>query len=83
MVYCKYYQAKVVKQDTWFLVAVLKSHEHLAFDRTLDKALGIFEFFVPSERQKEFLQVMKNLMDAKIIEDLKLMDNRLKTEVDL
>ena len=51
MRYCSYYQAKIVcTAQSWLLVGVLRSIENLAFDRTLDKSSGLFEFFVPKAR---------------------------------
>lgn len=52
--YCSYYQAHIKRPYCWFLVAVLRSFEHVAFDRTIDKNNSIFEFFVPHDTEKYF-----------------------------
>ena len=77
MDYCCYYQARIRKRDTWFLVAVLRSFEHMAFDRTLNKAEGIFEFFVPVAHEPVFLELMRYFQDEQIATDLIKLPNRL------
>jgi hypothetical protein len=52
--YCVYYQADVTRHKCWFLVAVLRSFENIAFDRTLDKQSSVVEFFVAPDRELEF-----------------------------
>ena len=78
MDYCSYYQAYVDKKTTWFFVAILRSHEHLSFDRTLDKETGLFEFFVPKNQENDFCELMDQLNKQKIISELKKLPNRLK-----
>lgn len=53
-----YYQACVKKKDCWFFVAILRSFEHLAFDRTIDKRESRLEFFVPVNLRGTFEEVM-------------------------
>jgi hypothetical protein len=72
-----YYQAQVKKEECWFLVAVLRSFEHLAFDRTVDKASSTFEFFVPPANQKVFESLMDYLKTHGAITAWAQMDNRL------
>ena len=76
--YCQYYQAKVNEKDCWFFVAILKSFEHMAFDRTYDKTNSIFEFLVPEGNEQIFLNFMSYFIENNIISDLKKLDNRLK-----
>ncbi len=75
--YCSYYQAIVDRTSTWFVVAVLKSFEHMALDRTLENETGLFEFFVPISTEKYFLDVMEYLIAQGYVYDLKKMPNRL------
>ena len=75
--YCSYYQALVDRASTWFVVAVLKSFEHMSFDRTLDIEKGLFEFFVPSSTEKYFLKIMEYLTAQGHVHDLKKLPNRL------
>lgn len=75
--YCLYYQAHVKKELCWFMVAVLRSCEHVAFDRTIDKAGSVFEFFVPELMQQHFEEIMARFLKDEIITYCNKMDNRL------
>lgn len=77
MLYCSYYQAAVKRQETWFLTAVLRSYEHLAFDRTLDVERGIFEFFVPSSGEQLFQELMAEFGRQGLVTDVVKLPNRL------
>ena len=77
MNYCTYYQAHINKKLTWFFVAILRSYEHLCFDRTLDKESGLFEFFVPTDQESDFIACMQQLQQQKIVSALKKLPNRL------
>lgn len=74
---CTYYQAQIKPQDTWFVTSVLRSFEHLAFDRTLDVEQGIFEFFVPAESEKYFEDLMFHFEQLGIVSNLQKLSNRL------
>jgi Domain of unknown function (DUF4911) len=76
---CLYYQAQVPRKQVWFLVAILRSYEHLAFDRTLDKAESIFEFFVPSDNEQEFIKLMDYFLQSSVITYVKKLPHRLLT----
>jgi hypothetical protein len=75
--FCKYYQAHVVKADCIFFVAVLRSFDHIAFDRTLDQSNQIFEFFVPELMERQFLAVMAFFEKKGIIKNVQQLPNRL------
>ena len=77
MSYCQYYQAHVVEKEAWFLTGVLRSFEHLAFDRTLDKETSTFEFFVTEDLEPMFLILMSSLQEQGVISSLTKMPNRL------
>ncbi len=77
MQYCQYYQATIKKQDCSFFVAVLRSFEHLSFDRTFDKKENIFEFFIPDYNEKIFLEIINHFITLGIIMDFKKLENRL------
>ncbi len=77
MQYCSYYQADIERKQTWFFVAVLRSFEHLCFDRTLDKKTGTFEFFVPPKLEPYFLEVMEHMVKSGIASNFKKLENRL------
>lgn len=78
--FCQYYQAHVDKKMTWFVVATLKSYEHMQFDRTIDPEQSIFEFFVPKDKEQLFLAVIKRLSEKGYVTNLIKKENRLKTE---
>jgi len=78
--YCAYYQAEVAKEKTWFLVSTLRSHEHLAFDRTYDKEKGIFEFFVPIELEQYLVAFLNTMKEQGVVRSFEKQINRLSTE---
>jgi hypothetical protein len=77
MNYCSYFQAYIAKPYCWYVVAILKSHEHLCFDRTIDTPTNLFEFYVPVDRENEFLAMMGHFQAEHLISDLKKLPNRL------
>jgi hypothetical protein len=74
---CAYYQAIIDKPRCWFFVAILRSYEHLAFDRTLDVTESRFEFFVPTDNENLFLNVMHLLEKQNLVTQLMKLPNRL------
>lgn len=76
MNYCKYFQAQVNSKDCWFFVATLRSFEHLAFDRTFDKATSTFEFLVPEGHAAPFVKLMNLFVERGIVANFKQDDNR-------
>lgn len=77
MNYCLYYQAHIAEKDCWYLVAILRSFEHLSFDRTLNKEASIFEFFVPADNERPFLEILHHLIDRNIVHEFHQLPNRL------
>lgn len=77
MSYSVYYQAHIAEKECWFLVAILRSFEHLAFDRTINKEASIFEFFVPADNERIFLEVMEFLREKGVVRELRKLPNRL------
>ena len=80
--YCSYYQAHVQRELSLYVVAALRSYEHVAFDRTLDPATSLFEFFVPLSTEKYFLTLMDYLQVEGLIYDLKKVPNRLENSTE-
>lgn len=78
MNYCFYYQARILREKTWLFVALLRSVEHIAFDRTLDVKDNVFEFYVPADRQVPFLAFMEYMIQQGVALDLQELPNRLK-----
>lgn len=77
MKFGSYYQAKIDPPRAWFLVGVLRSFEHLTFDRTLDKEESVFEFFVPQDTEKHFCELMDYFVKEGIVTGLEKKENRL------
>jgi len=77
--HCLYYQAHIQKKDCWFFVATLRSFEHLAFDRTLDKDESLFEIFVCPQLQQFFEKLMNYFQQQGVVLDFVKMENRLLT----
>ncbi len=75
--YCMYYQATVTRTYAWFFVAIVRSYEHMMFDRTIDNNHSIFEFFVPNDMHQQFIAVMHSLEEQGIVTQLRHMPNRL------
>lgn len=75
--YCAYYQAHVVREQCWFVTAALKSYEHIAFDRTIDTASSLFEFFVAPSTEKYFLEIMGYFQEEGLVSGLVKLPNRL------
>ncbi len=78
--WCAYYQAWVKPSECWVLTAILRSYDHLAFDRTVDVDNSIFEFFVPEQLSHVFESVMQQFISRGIVSDLTRKENRLKEE---
>lgn len=74
---CLYYQASVIIKTTNLFVATFRFYEHIAFDRTLDAKMGIFEFFVPASQEELFLKVMRYLESLNLVHSLTKAENRL------
>ena len=75
--YCSYYQAQVQRELCWYVTAALRSYEHISFDRTLDPATSLFEFFVPVSTEKPFLALMNYFETEGLVHNLKKLPNRL------
>ena len=74
--YSLYYQAHVDKVQTWQVTAILRSYEHVAFDRTLDTATGLIEFFVAPAYEAVFLEVMHYFIEKGLVSNLVKLPNR-------
>ncbi len=77
MMYSLYYQAQVKPETCWLFTGVLRSYEHLVFDRTLDVAQSVFEFFVPPLNEAEFIELIFLLEKKGLVRGLTRLPNRL------
>ena len=78
MPYSIYYQAIVKKEVCWQLTAILRSYEHLAFDRTIDNPTSTFEFFVSPDLEDYFLKLMEHFITIGIVTNLQKLPNRFE-----
>jgi hypothetical protein len=76
--FCLYYQAHVSREVVWFMVATLRSFEHVAFDRTFSTSESIFEFFVPERNEHIFLELMDYYTQHNIVHSVQKLPNRLE-----
>lgn len=76
--FCIYYQAIVDRPLCWYVIAVLKSYDHIAFDRTIDVESNLIEFFVPPLTEAIFLSVMARLVKEGLVHNLVKLPNRLE-----
>lgn len=81
--YSLYYQASVARTTSWFVVAVLKSFDHVSLDRTIDVQNSVFEFFVPHAMEAPFLEIMTELAAQGYVSNLQKMENRLQSNLEL
>lgn len=77
MAFCAYFQALVTRETTWLFTALLRSNEHLCFDRTIDVSVGRFEFFVPVDNRDRFVALMRGFEALGLISDIQALPNRL------
>jgi hypothetical protein len=76
--YCKYYQAKVLKDKAWFVSGCLRAEENLVFARSMETKKGYWEFFVPQDGEAYFLEIMNYFLKHNYIQELEDVENRLK-----
>ena len=62
----------------WFFSAVLKSIEHVAFDRTLDPARGEVELFIAPDAVKEIDSFLHEMRSRGVVTSYASAANRLK-----
>lgn len=75
--FCSYYRARVEQRAALFLVAMLKSIDHLCFDRSYEEQEGIFEFFVPHEMEQTFEKLIALFQKTGEITEFQKLPNRL------
>lgn len=80
MNYSSYYQAQVPPATCWFVTSILRSCEHVAFDRSLDVKMNLFEFFVAPDMEKVFLHLMNQFEKKGVVVNLQKLPNRLIDE---
>ncbi len=76
--YCFYYQGNIQRELCWYVTAALRSYDHMAFDRTLDPATSLFEFFVAPSMENQFLTVCAYFEQQGLLRNLVKLPNRLE-----
>lgn len=77
MPHCLYFQARIQKEKCWMFVAIMRSYEHVCFDRTRDVTTSTFEFFVPEDQRAYFLIIMERMVQLQLVSHLVELPNRL------
>lgn len=80
---CTYYRARVEQRAALYLVAVLKSVDHLCFDRSYEDKGDQFEFFVPRDMEQEFEMVISFFEKTGEITEFRKLPNRLASAAEL
>jgi hypothetical protein len=79
--YCLYYQARLVKEMTWFVVGALRAEHSFVFERSVNpQDPQLFEFFVPAEHKEEFLTFMDCMIRRGHVVNLERKPNRLQPQ---
>jgi hypothetical protein len=77
MAYCQYYQAHVEKRYIWIVTGLFRNEDHWCFDRTLEGAPHILEFFVPDAYEPIFLKLLTSLAAEGYVKSYEKLPNRL------
>ena len=73
---CKYYQAVIPGPQVILVTSILKSFDHLCFDRSYNQTEDKFEFFVPGSQEKDFLAIMEYFKAMNWVSNLEKKTNR-------
>ena len=70
----------IPKKQTWFVLGIIRNEENVAFERSIDKAKGILEFYVPTECEPQFIRIINILKNDGYITNITKQRNRLEYE---
>lgn len=76
--YCAYYEAEIVATRGWFISGIFRNEDNLVFSRALTHSL--IEFFVPTGREKEFVDIMNVLVNEGSVLRYAKKNNRIERE---
>lgn len=76
--YCAYYEAEIVRTRGWFISGIFRNEDNLVFSRAL--TCDLLEFFVPTGREKEFVDIMNVLVNEGSILRYAKKNNRIERE---
>ena len=75
--YCSYYIVHAHRHMIWLMIAHLKSHDNIAFHRTMDGARDVLEFFVTPAHEEQLLKWFELYKEEGIIFSYQKEKNRL------
>lgn len=75
--YCSYYIVHAHRHMIWLMIAHLKSHDNIAFHRTMDGARDILEFFVTPAYEEQLLTWFDLYIEEGVIFSYRKEPNRL------
>lgn len=68
----------IVPQKSCIIAALVRSCEHVVFDRTYSVDSNILEFFVPTGQEQEFLAIIELLTQRNLLSNVTKLPNRIK-----
>ncbi len=79
--YCSYYVVAAQRHMIWLLVAHLKSHDNIAFHRTMDgNNNDVLEFFVTPAHEEQLVQWFELYREEGFIFSYQKQPNRIELE---
>ncbi len=75
--YCNYYVVAAHRRMIWLIVAHLKSHDNIAFHRTMDGESDVLEFFVTPEHEQQLVSWFELYKEEGFIFSYQKKDNRM------
>ena len=78
--YCSYYVVAAHRHMIWLIVAHLKSHDNIAFHRTMDRETDVLEFFVTPAHEKQIVEWFNLYIEEGFIFSYEKKENRLQKE---
>ncbi len=75
--YCSYYVVAAHRHMIWLIVAHLKSHDNIAFHRTMDNSSDVLEFFVTPAHEEQLIAWFKLYQEEGFIFSYEKKENRL------
>ena len=76
--YCNYYVVAAQRHMVWLIVAHLKSHDNVAFHRTMDGSSDVLEFFVTPVHEEQLVSWFKLYLEEGFIFSYEKKENRIQ-----
>jgi hypothetical protein len=78
-VLCSYYIVTAHRRMIWLIVAHIKSHDNIAFHRTMDGESDILEFFVTPAHEQQLVSWFELYKEEGFIFSYQKQENRMLT----